>query len=146
VCIYGSDQPYVFPFCRNTLFETHFASITDGKCRKFMHTHIHMHTHTRVHHHAHKEHSIPVGMTGWVGMNRAKCFFTPMGPIPGPPPPWGMQKVLCKFKWHTSAPMWPGEVKPTCVCVRVCVCVSSAYVCVFVCVCACVRVCVCART
>ena len=31
--------------------------------------------------------------------------LTPMGPIPGPPPPWGMQKVLCRFKWHTSAPM-----------------------------------------
>jgi len=29
-------------------------------------------------------------------------------PMPGPPPPCGMQKVLCKFKWHTSAPMSPG--------------------------------------
>ena len=27
-----------------------------------------------------------------------RCFFTPIGPIPGPPPPCGMQKVLCKFK------------------------------------------------
>jgi hypothetical protein len=25
-------------------------------------------------------------------------------PTPGPPPPWGMQKVLCKLRWHTSAP------------------------------------------
>ena len=33
---------------------------------------------------------------------------------PGPPPPWGMQKVLCRFRWHTSAPMMPGAVRPTC--------------------------------
>jgi hypothetical protein len=38
----------------------------------------------------------------------------PMGPMPGPPPPWGMQKVLCRLRWHTSAPMWPGLVRPTC--------------------------------
>ncbi len=38
----------------------------------------------------------------------------PMGPIPGPPPPWGIQKVLCKFKWQTSAPMAPGLHNPTC--------------------------------
>eukprot|EP00959_Pyramimonas_sp_CCMP1952_P220936 4619293-Pyramimonas_sp.AAC.1 len=38
----------------------------------------------------------------------------PMGPMPGPPPPCGMQKVLCRFKWHTSAPISPGEVSPTC--------------------------------
>jgi len=30
--------------------------------------------------------------------------YTQMGPIPGPPPPWGMQNVLWRFKWHTSAP------------------------------------------
>ena len=33
---------------------------------------------------------------------------TPIGPMPGPPPPWGMQKVLCRFRWHTSAPISPG--------------------------------------
>ena len=42
-----------------------------------------------------------------------RCFFTPIGPIPGPPPPCGIQKVLCKFKWLTSPPMSPGLDKPT---------------------------------
>jgi hypothetical protein len=39
-------------------------------------------------------------------------------PTPGPPPPWGMQKVLCKLRWHTSAPAekivevaWRGRVE-----------------------------------
>ena len=40
--------------------------------------------------------------------------LTPMGPMPGPPPPCGMQNVLCRFRWHTSAPMRPGDVRPTC--------------------------------
>ena len=30
--------------------------------------------------------------------------YTPMGPIPGPPPPWGIQNVLWRFKWDTSDP------------------------------------------
>ena len=30
---------------------------------------------------------------------------TPIGPMPGPPPPCGMQKVLCRLRWQTSAPM-----------------------------------------
>jgi hypothetical protein len=55
-----------------------------------------------------------VGMTGWLGMKGARCAFTPIGPMPGPPPPCGMQNVLCRFRWHTSAPMWPGDVRPTC--------------------------------
>src|SRR5580692_9469490 len=52
--------------------------------------------------------------TGWLGRKGTKCFATPIGPTPGPPPPCGMQKVLWRFKWQTSAPMNPGEVKPTC--------------------------------
>ena len=55
-----------------------------------------------------------MGMTGWLGMKGARCAFTPIGPMPGPPPPCGMQNVLCRFKWQTSAPMWPGDVRPTC--------------------------------
>ena len=47
----------------------------------------------------------PVEIMGCVGRKGAKCAFTPIGPMPGPPPPWGMQKVLCRFRWHTSAPM-----------------------------------------
>ena len=33
---------------------------------------------------------------------------------PGPPPPCGIQKVLCKLRWQTSAPMSPGRQSPTC--------------------------------
>ena len=55
----------------------------------------------------------PVGMTGCVGRKGARCALTPMGPMPGPPPPWGMQKVLWRLRWHTSAPMCPGDVRPT---------------------------------
>lgn len=36
-----------------------------------------------------------------------------MGPRPGPPPPCGMLKVLWRFRWHTSAPMMPGLVRPS---------------------------------
>jgi len=36
--------------------------------------------------------------TSWFGKKGTKCFATPIGPIPGPPPPCGIQKVLCKFK------------------------------------------------
>lgn len=30
--------------------------------------------------------------------------YTPIGPMPGPPPPWGMQNVLCRLRWDTSEP------------------------------------------
>lgn len=52
--------------------------------------------------------------TGWEGKNGAKCFFTPIGPMPGPPPPCGMQNVLWRLRWQTSAPIQPGLVRPTC--------------------------------
>jgi hypothetical protein len=32
---------------------------------------------------------------------------------PGPPPPWGMQNVLCRLRWLTSAPKRPGRAWPT---------------------------------
>jgi hypothetical protein len=35
------------------------------------------------------------------------------GPTPGPPPPCGMQKVLCRLRWLTSAPNSPGAARPT---------------------------------
>ena len=44
----------------------------------------------------------------------ARCALTPIGPMPGPPPPCGMQKVLCRFRWQTSAPKSPGRDRPTC--------------------------------
>ena len=38
------------------------------------------------------------GNTEWPGKNGARWAFTPMAPTPGPPPPCGMQNVLCIFK------------------------------------------------
>ena len=49
--------------------------------------------------------------TGWPGRNGARCAATPIGPMPGPPPPCGMQKVLCRLRWQTSAPMSPGPAE-----------------------------------
>lgn len=40
--------------------------------------------------------------------------YTPMGPIPGPPPPCGMQNVLCRLRCETSAPMAAGWHSATC--------------------------------
>jgi hypothetical protein len=48
--------------------------------------------------------SPPVGITGWPGRKGARCAAAQMGPIPGPPPPWGMAKVLWRLMWMTSAP------------------------------------------
>lgn len=39
---------------------------------------------------------------------------TPMGPMPGPPPPCGMQKVLWRLRCETSDPKSPGRHIPTC--------------------------------
>ena len=50
---------------------------------------------------------------GWLGRKGSRCDLTPIGPIPGPPPPCGMQKVLCRFKWLTSEPISPGFDIPT---------------------------------
>jgi len=35
----------------------------------------------------------PVGTSGWVGRKGARCDLQEMGPTPGPPPPWGIEKV-----------------------------------------------------
>ena len=51
--------------------------------------------------------------SGWPGRNGARWARTPTGPTPGPPPPWGMQNVLCRLRWLTSAPNWPGWARPT---------------------------------
>ncbi|CAC9968397.1 hypothetical protein [uncultured Gammaproteobacteria bacterium] len=50
---------------------------------------------------------------GLPGRNGAKCAFTPIGPIPGPPPPWGIAKVLWRLMCDTSAPNSPIRVMPT---------------------------------
>ncbi|MOA39246.1 hypothetical protein D3C78_1610090 [compost metagenome] len=52
-------------------------------------------------------------MCPWPGRNGARWDFTPIGPTPGPPPPWGMQKVLCRFRCETSPPNLPGAHRPT---------------------------------
>jgi hypothetical protein len=39
---------------------------------------------------------------------RRQVRLTPIGPTPGPPPPCGMQKVLCRFRCETSPPNLPG--------------------------------------
>ncbi len=46
-------------------------------------------------------------ITGAAGTGR--CARTPRsGPSPGPPPPWGWVKDLCRLKWTMSKPMSPG--------------------------------------
>ena len=57
--------------------------------------------------------SVPRPAGAWPGRCGARCAATPIGPMPGPPPPCGMQNVLCRFRWHTSAPMSPGRHTPT---------------------------------
>ncbi len=53
------------------------------------------------------------GCSGWFGRYGARCSRTATGPTPGPPPPCGMQKVLCRFRCETSAPNLPGLARPT---------------------------------
>lgn len=43
--------------------------------------------------------SLSIGRTAWLATNGARCAATPIGPIPGPPPPCGIAKVLCKFNF-----------------------------------------------
>ena len=54
-----------------------------------------------------------LGRSGWLGRNGARCARTPIGPTPGPPPPCGMQNVLCRLRCDTSAPNLPGRATPT---------------------------------
>src|SRR6202035_2418927 len=47
------------------------------------------------------------------GKNGTRWAPTATGPTPGPPPPCGMQNVLCRFRCETSAPKVPGRASPT---------------------------------
>ena len=47
------------------------------------------------------------------GRKPARWARTATGPTPGPPPPCGMQNVLCRFRCDTSAPNRPGRASPT---------------------------------
>src|SRR6185437_4670749 len=52
---------------------------------------------------------------GWparAGRNGARWAFAATGPTPGPPPPCGMQNVLCRFRWDTSPPRSAGDATP----------------------------------
>src|SRR5690348_4169714 len=51
--------------------------------------------------------------SGWFGRYGARCSATATGPTPGPPPPCGMQNVLCRFRWLTSPPDSPGFASPS---------------------------------
>ena len=52
---------------------------------------------------------VGVGSPGRYG---ARCAATATGPTPGPPPPCGMQNVLCRLRWQTSPPSSPGPRQP----------------------------------
>ena len=54
-----------------------------------------------------------VGSSGWFGKYGARCALAITGPTPGPPPPCGIENVLCKFKCETSPPNFPGCAVPT---------------------------------
>ena len=51
--------------------------------------------------------------TTGAGRNGARDSFTPTGPAPGPPPPCGVENVLCRLKCMTSMPWSPGRVTPS---------------------------------
>src|ERR1039458_9681748 len=55
----------------------------------------------------------PLSVVARVGRNGARCARAATGPTPGPPPPCGMQNVLCRFRCDTSAPNHPGRASPT---------------------------------
>ena len=47
------------------------------------------------------------------GANGAKAAAKATGPEPGPPPPWGVENVLCRFMCMTSMPRSAGRTLPT---------------------------------
>src|SRR3546814_19341864 len=53
------------------------------------------------------------GCNGWLGRYGARCDRTATGPTPGPPPPCGMQNVLCRLRCDPSPPNSPGLASPS---------------------------------
>ena len=51
--------------------------------------------------------------SGCPGRYGARCAFAATGPTPGPPPPCGMQNVLCRLRCETSPPKSPNRAKPS---------------------------------
>ena len=52
-------------------------------------------------------------VTRGTGRKGRSASETATGPAPGPPPPWGVEKVLCKLMCIASAPISPGRARPT---------------------------------
>src|SRR5690606_20773896 len=48
-----------------------------------------------------------------LGRSGARADLAAHGPTPGPPPPCGMQNVLCRLRCDTSEPHAPGLASPT---------------------------------
>ena len=53
------------------------------------------------------------GGTRGAGRNGSRASTTPTGPQPGPPPPCGVEKVLCRLMCMQSMPRSPGRTRPT---------------------------------
>ena len=51
--------------------------------------------------------------TTGIGMKGSRRLLTPTAPEPGPPPPCGVENVLCRFIWMTSKSMSPGRTLPS---------------------------------
>ena len=47
------------------------------------------------------------------GVNGASAALSTVGPAPGPPPPWGVENVLCRLMCMASTPRSPGRTRPT---------------------------------
>ena len=56
---------------------------------------------------------MPERLRRGVGRNGSSTFLTATGPAPGPPPPCGVEKVLCRLRCITSTPKSPGRAMPT---------------------------------
>ena len=51
--------------------------------------------------------------TQGAGANGASAALSTTGPAPGPPPPCGVEKVLCRLMCMASTPRSPGRTRPT---------------------------------
>jgi hypothetical protein len=60
------------------------------------------------------DHAPAVAILDHEGQRRkgASASDSTVGPEPGPPPPWGVEKVLCKLMCMASTPRSPGRTRP----------------------------------
>ena len=58
--------------------------------------------------------TVPIVRLSTVGSGRkgARSSEQAMAPQPGPPPPWGVEKVLCKLKCMMSTSASAGRIRP----------------------------------